>query len=266
MNELARSPGEAGLFFDFDGTLAEIVPRPEQARPLAGIPDVLDDLGRLFRVVCVVSGRSAVQLVEWLGAGIEIWGLHGAERVIGGRVELAPEMAGFEDDMQNVLAEARRRIEELRIPGLVVEDKRIMVGLHWRMAEDHARAEGLVTELASELAEKHGLKLGSGKLALELRPPLEVSKREVVTRRAREERLRAAAFAGDDVVDLPAFDALDELSERGIAVVRVAVVTEGTPAELISRADVAVEGPYEMLAWLQALRSLSEGVAGSDPD
>jgi trehalose 6-phosphate phosphatase len=266
MDELARSPGEAGLFFDFDGTLAEIVPRPEQARPLEGIRGVLEDLARLFRVVCVVSGRSTEQLIEWLGPRIEIWGLHGAERAIEGRAELAPEMAGFEDLMREVLIQARARIEELRMPGLVVEDKRIMVGLHWRMADDPAAAERAVGEIASELAAAHGLKLGRGKLALELRPPRDVSKKEVVTCRAREENLRAAAFAGDDVVDIPAFDALDELSERGVAVVKIAVKTEGTPAELIARADTTVDGPVGMLDWLQALRSLSDGVAGSEPD
>jgi trehalose 6-phosphate phosphatase len=265
-NVLARSPGDSGLFFDFDGTLAEIVPNPKEARPLPGIPEELEALVRVFRIVCVVSGRSARQLSEWLGPNVEIWGLHGAQRAAGGRVEIVPEMVRFESLMQKVLEEARPRVQELHIPGILIEDKEIMVGLHWRMAEDRDLAERRLTTVASELVEKHGLKLGRGKMALELRPPVEISKKDVVARRGREESLRAAGFAGDDIVDLPAFDALDELSVTGVTVVKIAVESRETPAELKARADLIVDGPDGMLEWLQKLRTLSEGVAGSAPD
>jgi trehalose 6-phosphate phosphatase len=263
---LATTPGETGLFFDFDGTLADIVPRPEDARPLEGVPETLAALDEVFRVVCVVSGRSAEQLADWLGPRVEIWGLHGAQRAYGGRVTVAPDAARFEDLMRRVRDEARARVEDLAVPGVLVEDKRVMVGLHWRMAKDRTRAEARVREVAEDLVEKHGLAMAGGKMALELRPPIEVSKKDVVIRRAREENLRAVAFAGDDVVDLPAFDALDELSRSGVSVVKVAVVSDEAPQELTRRADVTVERPVGMRGWLQRLLALSEGVAGSSPD
>ena len=59
------APGaRAGIFSDFDGTLAEIVPEPADARPLPGAKELLGKLARALEVVAVVSGRSAGQLVK----------------------------------------------------------------------------------------------------------------------------------------------------------------------------------------------------------
>ena len=83
---LRAHPERAGLFLDFDGTLSRIVHRPSEARPFEGATDVLDGLATHYRVVAIVSGRSAAELLEWLGPGVEIWGTHGSERTANGRV------------------------------------------------------------------------------------------------------------------------------------------------------------------------------------
>ena len=70
IRRLTESPDKSGLFLDFDGTLAEIVAVPSDARPIEGLKDVLVDLSARFGVVAVVSGRSASELVERLGGGI----------------------------------------------------------------------------------------------------------------------------------------------------------------------------------------------------
>jgi hypothetical protein len=56
-DKLARfleHPSSAGLFLDFDGTLSEIVHIPSEARPVDGVPEVLQALTRRFAVVAVV--------------------------------------------------------------------------------------------------------------------------------------------------------------------------------------------------------------------
>ena len=53
----------------------------------------------------------------------------------------------------------------------------------------------------------------------------------------------AAAYVGDDLGDLPAFDGLDVLAARGVATVRVAVASDEAPPILLNRADHVVEGP-----------------------
>ena len=250
---IAESPTSAGIFLDFDGTLSEIVLVPSDARPRPGVPQLLRQLADRFACVSVISGRSALELVEWLGTDIEIWGVHGAERAVEGEVLLTEHAEPFRELMERVRLEAEERIAELELPGVVVEDKRVMIGLHFRAASDVENARLSLDRLAEELAERHGLLRAGGRLAFELRPPREFSKAAVVLERARDLDLKAAMFVGDDRVDLPAFDALDALSEEGVATTRVAVDSDEAPPELLERADVVVSGPDGAVELLRGL-------------
>lgn len=263
MSELVRRFADlrdsAGLFLDFDGTLSNIARTPSEARPAEGAREVLEALSRTFRSVVVVSGRSAHDLLGWLGPSLEIWGLHGAERTEDGRVELSARAQPYTDMMKQVLEEAAVSIEQAALPGVVLEDKGVMVGLHYRAATEPGQAERELTRIAEELRSRHGLLLAEGKLAIELRPPVAFSKQQVVLDRAREEGLSAAAFVGDDVVDLPGFDALDELAAEGVLGLRVAVDSKEAPPELIARADVVVPGPAGTVEFLNGLVALAGG-------
>ena len=253
IEDLRNRADSAGLFLDFDGTLSRIVEHPDEARPFEGIGAILTDLSTRYRTVSIVSGRSAEQLLDWLGAGIDIWGVHGAQRVRDGRVELSSIAAPFEDLMQNVLDEAHRRVAERRLEGVVIENKRVMVGLHFRSAADPVSAEAALDEIAEDLTRRHGLLRAGGRMAFELRPPVEFSKAAVVLAVAEELALQAAMFAGDDVVDLPGFDALDQLEEKGVQTLRVAVDSDEAPRELLERADMTVRGPRGMMELLTDL-------------
>lgn len=247
------SPQTSGLFTDFDGTLSEIVRVPSEARPLAGVADLLAELAGRYRAVAVVSGRSATELLKWLGPEIEIWGTHGVERTQGGEVELSEQAAPYEELMTEVAAEAAARIDAANLDGTMVEDKRVVLGLHYRMASNREEAKRELERIARELADRHGLVLVSGKASFELRPPIELSKRTVVEQRVRQLELSAACFIGDDLGDLPAFDALDALAGENVATLRVAVDSDEAPEELIQRADLVLQGPIEVLELLRAL-------------
>jgi trehalose 6-phosphate phosphatase len=246
-------PENAGLFLDYDGTLSEIVHVPSEARPLSGARRLLESLAARFALVSVVSGRSAYQLLEWLGEGIEIWGVHGTERAVGGRVEIIDAATPFVELMATVRAQAERMIGELDLPGVFLEDKGVMLALHFRAAQDVEVARRALDELAGSLAAEHGLKRAGGRLAFELRPPIDVTKANIVLTRTREEKLAAAMFVGDDRVDIPAFEALDELAEEGVTTVRVAVDSNEAPAELLKRADIVVNGPAGTIDLLRKL-------------
>jgi len=255
MHEALRAIKEqsqrAGLFLDFDGTLSEIVEDPAGARPLEGVSGVLMELTRAYALVAIVSGRDANQLVEWLGPWVEIWGVHGAQRAVGGRVELTEEAKTHRELILEARGEAERRVAELGIEGALVEDKEVAFNLHFRASPNPSRAKQALDELSREIAQRFGLRRKEGRMSFELNPPSEFSKAGVVLERSLQEELSAVAFIGDDAVDLPAFDALDRLAERGLATVRVAVSSEEAPKELIERADVVVEGPAGVLKLLR---------------
>ncbi len=215
--------------------------------------DLLAELAGRYRAVVVVSGRSATELLEWLGPDIEIWGTHGAERTQGGEIVLSEQAAPYEQLMTDVAAEATARIDAAELQGAMVEDKRIVLGLHYRMASDREHAKNELERIARELADRHALVLVPGKASFELRPPLELSKRTVVEQRARQLELSAACFIGDDLGDLPAFDALDALDGEGTATLRVAVDSDEAPAGLLRRADLVLAGPAQVLELLRTL-------------
>src|SRR5918999_4384067 len=223
-------PKSSGVFLDFDGVLSEIVPVP--------------------------SGRRAGELLEWLGPSIEIWGVHGAERTVDGRVELSERALPYRDLMHEVAREAAARLES--IEGVSVEDKGVVTTLHYRIAADKDAARRTVAETAKVLAERHGLSTHSGRQSLELRPPVELSKSAVVLDRARSAGVTAALFVGDDTVDLPAFDALDELARAGVSTLRVAVRSDEAPEALLRRADVVVDGPSGVVKFLAELTRSAE--------
>lgn len=246
---------DAGLFLDFDGTLSEIVDRPQDARPLEGVKESLISLSNRCRLVAIVSGRSAHQLVEWLGGDVEIWGVHGAEVGRAGIVSVSEEMEPFMSAVDSAKAELRRRLDELDHPGVLFEDKGVVANVHYRMSPDPDGARRVLEPVVEKIAEAHDLEVGRGRMTLELKPRAGVSKERVVRERVKAERLRAAAFIGDDTVDLPAFDALDDLATDDFATLRVAVRSEEADPELIRRADLVVDGPSGVLRFLRELSS-----------
>lgn len=82
------------LLLDYDGTLAPFRVDRFQARPWAGVRELLTRIERQRRThIAVITGRTAHEIVPLLGIDPppEIWGLHGAERLFpSGRRELEP--------------------------------------------------------------------------------------------------------------------------------------------------------------------------------
>ena len=169
------------------------------------------------------------------------------------RVELTGKAAEFAPLIKRVHDELQTGLAKLRLPGTLLEDKTVMVALHYRTASDPQAARAALMSLAANAAKEHDLVASEGRMVIELRPPVEFSKADVVRRRSAELELSAAAFIGDDTVDLPGYAALDELAKDGVATARVAVRSRESPAELLERADVVVEGPEGALDWLRSL-------------
>ena len=244
---LVAARDAAGIFTDFDGTLAKIVDDPDAALPLPGAADTLAALTRRFSIVGVVSGRPGAFLERHFGGrGIHLWGLYGLQEVIDGQVVEGDDVARW----RPVVEEVARRADAETSGGMHVERKGAAVTLHFRTAPG---AEEVVRRWAEAEAQRTGLQLLHARKSYELRPPVERDKGTVID--AAASALRAACFVGDDQGDLACFDALDRLAARGLHAVRVAVKSAESPSELLARADVIVDGPEGALAWLKTLGS-----------
>jgi trehalose 6-phosphate phosphatase len=238
-------PVRAGVFTDFDGTLAPIVDDPETADALPGAVEMLGRLADRYGRVAVVSGRSARYLQQHLrlpdddvGARLTLAGLYGLERVEGGQLVVRPDA----EEWAPVVERVGEAAEAAAPDGVGVERKGLTLTLHARRARGQL---GWIEDFARDQGARTGLEVGVGKMSFELRPPIDVDKGTVVDDLAAG--LRAVCFAGDDVGDLPAFAALDRLRAAGVATLAVAARSSESPPALLDAADVVVDGPEGVL-------------------
>lgn len=261
---LLKDPARAVVALDFDGTLAPIVANPEHAYAHPGAVDVLARLAPRLAAVVVLTGRpaeTAVRLGGFAGvAGLDrliVLGHYGLERWDAATGELrAPE------EHPGITA-LRPELAELELPeGVRIEDKGHALAVHTRRAaEPDAALAGLDTPLRV-LAARHGLAVEPGRMVLELRPP-GMDKGVALTGVLRELGAGSVLFAGDDLGDLAAYDAVEALRAGddppgglpGLLVCSAPATGEPPVAALADRADLVVFGPdgvVELLGLLAA--------------
>lgn len=248
LDELVARADRSGLFLDFDGTLSEIAPTPDEAVAVTGSTEVLVGLAERFRLVAVVSGRRASEVEERLARpqGVRVFGLYGLES------ERGPDDR-IEREGSRAVEEVLPRVMELAagLPGSLVEPKGSNLAVHYRLARDPAAARAALLSELEPLARAAGLRLVEGKRVLELVPAAAPTKGDLVMREGRG--LEGVLFAGDDAADLDAFAAVDRLAADGAHAVKIAVRTAETPVRLQRSADLVVEGPAGLLEVLRTL-------------
>ena len=234
-----KAEGRAGVLLDFDGTLSPIVARPELAKIRDGAREAIARLVGRYAVVAVVSGRTPAQLRELVGIeGVRLTGLYGLDDETG---ELDPSVVTAMIDAA------------ARVPGTRVERKGGSIAVHFRGADDPRAAEALLHGLLGPIAREADLQVIGGKKVLELVPAGRPLKGGAVDRIVKDGDLDAVLFAGDDLADVQAFEALDRLAAEGMLTVKVAVHGSETPAELTDAADVVVDGPAGLVGLLRRL-------------
>lgn len=238
-----------GVFLDFDGTLSHIVPQPETAQPIEGTAELLERMAECFERVGIVSGRPAGWILSALGwrrppKGLWISGLYGMERI-------GPD-GSFPAERTRALDQAAIKLSSLgnepSNQGLLLEDKGASVTLHWRQAPG---AEPFARQLLEETSQQYGLELRWGKSCGELMPKNSPDKGQALTELAKGSEV--VVYAGDDLGDLAAFHALDELAPRLGATCKIAVASSEAPPELLKEADLVVEGPTALRQTLEVL-------------
>ena len=243
------------MLLDVDGTLAPIVRDPEAATVPERMRRVVHRLTETYGLVGCVSGRRASVARRMVGIGsIPYAGNHGAELLLrgAGKATVDPEAERWAGRVRGVADGVRA--DRLREAGLLREDKGPIVALHWRGADDEARAEALAREIAAS-ARDVGLVIHEGRRVLELRPPVPIGKDAAVRRLLAITTVHTALYVGDDLTDVDAFDGLHALVEEGRLnhVACIGVRSDETPAQLADAADVLVDGIDGVRDLLEAL-------------
>ena len=233
---------------DFDGTLAPIVSRPQDARILPRAQQALDVLREAQGVrIVLLTGRSLAGLAETKvqSDGWVLSGSHGAE-IVG--------IPGLEGENESALTEAerdrlhgaKRRVQRALglVPGVRLEDKPFGFAVHTREVADPVEAEELLTA-AVEIGQAAGLQTREGKCVREL-AVRESNKGDVLGRIRAALPAAPVLFLGDDVTDEDVFKVLGT-DDLGIK------VGEGDTAASERIADP--ESAAAVLAMLAQLRT-----------
>lgn len=204
--------------FDVDGTLAPIVPRPEDAsvpaetrawlRKLAGLPKV---------EVALVTGRDARALAKILRAP-QLWrAIEHGRRVLAPNEK--PSRLALTPSQKKSLDAFRAWAEANVVPeGASLEEKEGALAVHVRdlEARDPKRAKASL-RAARTTAARLGLLPRDGRAVLEAEVE-SGDKGKALEKLIRSTRARSVLYAGDDLTDLPAIRFAVEKGGEGIFV------------------------------------------------
>lgn len=201
----------AALFLDFDGTLVELAPRPQDVIIPQNLSAILASLNILLNGrLAIVSGRS-VQVLrhDFNMSDIVIAGSHGNE------IAMMDDMTSARSSTLDMVVTDLEEFSS-HYDGLLIEPKTMGVGLHFRNAPD---LEMICKDTADNLAKKYGLKVQAGKMLFEIYSGNEDKGSAIKKLCAMQPFIGSAPiFIGDDKTDEYGFSAVAEMGGAGILV------------------------------------------------
>lgn len=240
VERLLSSNEPVALFLDIDGTLLDVALTPSTVHVPPSLPSLIDALStRLSGALAVITGRPLAEAdkllrpSKFIGAGV-----HGAQ------MRLTPE--GSIDNLTPSFdpalhADIKAIVRDL--PGVVFEDKGSGVALHYRLVPELQSSlmvslEGLIPKYPDQFT------IWGGRKVLEILP-VGFSKGRALRKLVSMPQFanRTPVMIGDDISDLEAFHAAEDLNGFGLKVA----------GENFSREESCFEGPAEVLEWLQMI-------------
>lgn len=202
------------LLLDYDGTLAPFRVDRSKAKPYTGVREALARIQQKGRTrLVVITGRPAKEICPLLRGtppvlqeNVEVWGLHGAERL---RIDGHRELEEAPPATQRRLDELREYLRHNNLGG-EFEDKPNAAVMHWRGASPRTAKfiETRTRELFEPLAKLEGLTLLQFEGGLELRVGRDKGG-AVSAVIAEEPPGTPVAYVGDDITDEAAFKAVN---------------------------------------------------------
>ncbi|MGE5718857.1 MAG: trehalose-phosphatase [Nocardioidaceae bacterium] len=258
-DELVADAARVVVGLDFDGVLSPIVPDPARAVIHPDGPRTLVALADQVRGVAVITGRPARQAIA-LGdldevgqdlaerdRAIHLLGQYGNERWSSKeRRVVSPRPPKGLSSFMSELPDLLRRHDAA---DAFVEEKGLAVAVHTRRLPDPAGAFERLLPVLTEAAARYDLGVEPGRMVIEVRAP-GMHKGEALRTIHRELDGHGVIFAGDDLGDIEAFRAVEELREQGCPGLLICSGSEEQKA-LVELSDIVVDGPEGVLSLLR---------------
>jgi trehalose-phosphatase len=212
------------LFFDFDGTLAPIASRPEQASLPQKTLDLLKTLSQNESCkIAIVSGRSLSDVKRKIGIESLVYvGNHGLE-IEGPGIQQAINLS---DTYLKTLQEVKANLQAMigGHKGAFIEDKGLTLAVHFRLVglEGIIELHNKIRAVLFPYIKKGLIKVRSGKMVFEINPPVLWDKGKATLwlidrwQAMFDENNAVSVYCGDDATDEDAFRVLEN---KGITIV-----------------------------------------------
>jgi len=194
------------FFLDYDGTLTPIVSRPELAVLSQDMREVLINLSKKY-TTAIVSGRMRDDVQKLLGIeGLFYAGSHGFD-IKGPKISMIKPEA---QEKVSLIAEIVKKLsKELgSIEGVLIEDKKFSVGIHYRLAAESVvpRVKAFCDDI---IKNNPSLRLMAGKKVFEIMPAIDWNKGKAIRWIMQALKIEwpeaAVVYIGDDTTDEDAF-------------------------------------------------------------
>jgi trehalose 6-phosphate phosphatase len=234
----------AALISDIDGTISRIVARPQDATVSDVARNSLESLANQLAVVAVVTGRDAATARQMVGAkGITYVGNYGLDS------------EGFEPGLiASAEAEARHRLAET--PCVQIESKGVSFAAHYRNCAEPETARLLILEELVPIAARYRGRVIEGKMVVELIPGSLPDKASAVLNLGLRNGLKGIVYLGDDIGDIPVFEAIRRRRAEGLPGLALAVIDAETDPSVTAAADETIAGVALTEAFLAELASI----------
>lgn len=182
------------LALDYDGTLASIVDNPKAAHMRACTRRLLTQTAQHYPTV-VITGRARNDVRRFLAgiAPVEVIGNHGLEGPGTMTGKFLQRVAGWRSQLAGRLGST---------PGLVLEDKRHSLSIHYRRCKNPSVARTAVLNAAAGLG---GARLIGGKAVVSLVPEEAPHKGAALLSALTRSGCKRAIYVGDDDTDEDVF-------------------------------------------------------------
>ncbi len=233
------TPEHFAFFFDFDGTLADIVEHPEDVEVTDATRDALTALRHsLEGAVAIITGRDIAAIDRFLTpVRLPVAGVHGlTRRDATGQMH----QPAFDGEALKLIETVLERLVAQE-SGLLLEAKQGALALHYRLRPD---LEGVCLEAMEQAVNgTPSITVRRGKMVIEAVGHTG-NKGDAIERFLNEKPFagRVPVFAGDDLTDEDGFASVNRL--QGISI----KVGQGE-----TQAHYRAEDREELLSWLNAI-------------
>lgn len=204
------------LFLDYDGTLTPIVSTPDKAFISQEVKDLLNKLSKSpMCKLAIISGRALKDIKNIIGLkGIIYSGNHGLE-IEGPKIKFEPLVSlRYKAILEQIKNDLNKRLSSIN--GAFVEDKGLSLSLHYRLVDKKniPQVKTIFHETIILYLVRNKIKIKTGKMVLEMRPPSEWDKGKIVLwllvrqKFALKDKDVVPIYIGDDTTDEDAFKVL----------------------------------------------------------